>query len=71
MVGVAAFSGSLRGLKSVPLKWRDLVPPRRVELCRDHPRLTQTIGRSHHYLSPLLCIPNEAMQIDIDYYIYL
>ena len=27
LVGVAAFSGSLRGLKLVPSKWRCLVPP--------------------------------------------
>jgi hypothetical protein len=27
MVGVGAFSSSLRGLKLVPAKWRDLVPP--------------------------------------------
>src|SRR6266508_6662988 len=27
LVGVAAFSGSLRGLKWVPAKWRCLVPP--------------------------------------------
>jgi len=35
----AAFSGSLRGLKLIPTKWRYLVPPRRVELCRHHPRV--------------------------------
>ncbi len=27
VVGVAAFSGSLRGLELVPSKWRPLVPP--------------------------------------------
>ena len=27
LVGVCAFSGTLRGLKWVPLEWRDLVPP--------------------------------------------
>jgi hypothetical protein len=27
VVGVCAFSGSLRGLKLVPVKWRYLVPP--------------------------------------------
>ena len=27
LVGVCAFSGSLRGLKLIPLKWRCLVPP--------------------------------------------
>jgi uncharacterized membrane protein YgdD (TMEM256/DUF423 family) len=27
VVGVAAFSGSLRGLELVPVKWRYLVPP--------------------------------------------
>ena len=27
LVGVAAFSGSLRGLKLVPAKWLRLVPP--------------------------------------------
>jgi hypothetical protein len=31
VVGLAAFSGSLRGLKLVPVKWRYLVPPRRIE----------------------------------------
>jgi uncharacterized membrane protein YgdD (TMEM256/DUF423 family) len=27
LVGVCAFSGSLRGLELVPIKWRCLVPP--------------------------------------------
>jgi uncharacterized membrane protein YgdD (TMEM256/DUF423 family) len=27
LVGVCAFSGSLRGLKLVPAKWRSLIPP--------------------------------------------
>jgi hypothetical protein len=31
LVGVAAFSSSLRGLKLVPLKQHSLVPPRRIE----------------------------------------
>jgi len=31
MVGVAAFLGSLRGLKLIPAKRRYLVPPRRIE----------------------------------------
>jgi hypothetical protein len=30
-VGLAAFSGSLHGLELVLLKWRDLLPPRRIE----------------------------------------
>ena len=30
VVGVCAFSGSLRGLKLVPAKWRCLVPPTSV-----------------------------------------
>jgi hypothetical protein len=27
VVGVCAFSGNLRGLKWIPIKWRYLVPP--------------------------------------------
>jgi len=27
VVGVCAFSGTLRGLKLIPVKWRYLVPP--------------------------------------------
>lgn len=27
LVGLCAFSGSLGGLKLVPLKWRSLIPP--------------------------------------------
>jgi hypothetical protein len=31
VVGVCAFSGSLRGSELVPAKWRYLIPPRRIE----------------------------------------
>lgn len=53
-VGVAAFSGSLRGLKLIPAKRRSLVSPRRidwrsrVEITRGYPQgaaQTHTVGR--------------------------
>jgi hypothetical protein len=43
VVGVGAFSGSLRGLELVPLKWRCLVPPTSPHQGATQ-RVTQTVG---------------------------
>ena len=54
LVGVCAFSGTLRGLKLVPSKWRCLVPPRRINW-RSHVEITsgsrQPLGSSKNVVN--------------------
>ena len=53
VVGVSAFSGSLRGLKLVPAKWRPLVPGERRDGAPIPPRRIEPIEITSGYrLSP-------------------
>jgi hypothetical protein len=71
MVAVAAFSGSLRGLKLIPSKWRCRVRPRRIELveitspyhpCQCAPQGCYAIPRSD--ITQTVGLPLAQLEID-------